>query len=79
MSLRHNMFPHLLIYPQIFLLLREVRRGRRASSSPSTRYAVELVSFLALKKTYREEEKPWKGAQEASEKKEWQFSFLLNE
>lgn len=41
MSLHHNMFPHLLIYPQIFLLLRQVRRGRRASSSPSTSSRVE--------------------------------------
>jgi hypothetical protein len=52
MSLHHNMFPHFLIYPQIVLLLGEVRRGRRASSSPPTRYTAEPVSFLAFQKKH---------------------------
>lgn len=50
MSLHHNMFPRFLIFPQIVLLRREVRRGRGASSSPSTRYTAEPVSFLAFKR-----------------------------
>lgn len=79
MSLHHNMFPHFLIYPQIVLLLGEVRRGRRASSSPPTRYTAEPVSFLAFQKSIRGRREALGKSSGAPENQEWEFSFLLNE